>query len=219
MAQETQALAGKLQGLQQDRDAALAEAAAARDEARAAAAAQEQALAAAHQAQQQVQAERDAVVASLSDLQRAWGTAQAKRAAELQRLRQVAQEKEREAAELRAALELQAVQLDQLQRSSQQHVAAPAAAAEYAQPPGALQRSRGWSSLESEGGWAAGEPLPLPLQPLRHAPQNNAHASWPAGQTQAGADKREQADGWGAGYLSKFEVGAARDCVHAAPWL
>ena len=280
---EVQRLEGRLQGLQRERDAALADASCAREEARVAAAAQEQAVAAARSAQEQLQMEvgawqlvgarwaargvpckletslpsslhttlcaspphppalpslqRDAVMASLAELQAAFNASEAKRAAEMRRLREAAEARGQEAAALRAEVEQREAQLARLTLLAPQ-LARPAA------PP---QPQRQMADMEadlvlqrslasSHGGHAAvigshsspraaAPAEALPLQPVHLAARENMG---PPGAAPLSPVKQEQAGveqgGWGPGYLSQFPVGAsgfsgARACAgtgHAA---
>lgn len=105
---------GALQRAQQERNNALADCSFAREEARLAAANQDKALATARAAHTQLQVERDSVMASLQELQAAFAAAEARRTAEMERLRQAAESKQREAEALRAQLEQHATQLQRL---------------------------------------------------------------------------------------------------------
>lgn len=121
-----------------------------------------------------------AVMGSLTELQAAFNAAEAKRGAELRRLRAVADAKTREASALRAALEQRAADKRRL-TLQQQPGGQQAAAAEAAQPAS----QRGYADMEADlvlqrsmasslGGSAAGLPggarasgvVPLQLQAL-----------------------------------------------------
>lgn len=228
MAQEAALLAGKLAQLQRQRDDAFADAAFAREEARVAAASSERALAAATAAQRQLQTERDAVMQSLTELQAAFNVAEAKRAAEMQRLRQVAEERQQEADRLRSRLSRR--QAAGLRASGECHQGAAAAAIAAATmlAPMAAQGSRAAAvrrrdadmegdlvlqrSVDSgrSGASSAGAPAePLPLQPAH----GNAAASPPHGQharrqpKQQGAAATAEDGGWGSNYAQRFQVG------------
>ena len=164
MTQEVALLAAQLAGLQRERDNALAEQSFAQEEARAAAISQERALGAARQAQRQLLTERDAVMGSLAELQAAFNAAEGKRAAEMRRLKQQAEAKQREAEALRAQLEQRAAQLAALGQAQQQQQQAAVATAPAA-PAVALagRQAQGGSSRAGQ------EQHPQHLQQRRYA--------------------------------------------------
>lgn len=233
--QEVSMLASQLAALQRQRDNALADVSFAREEARVAAEAQERALAAARAAQHQLQEDRDAVMASLTDLQKAWVTAEAKRAVEMKRLRAEAEAKGQEADALRAALEQRAAEMRRLALKQpgggQQTAAADKQQARshqrYADMEGdvVLLQSMDSHIAISQGSRpasaASGEALPL--QPLGLSARGNATApplpvAQPQQQQKAppqqaqqrrNAERGMEQGGWGSGYLSKFSVGVA----------
>lgn len=251
MSQEAALAAAQLQRLQRERDAALADTSFAREEARQASAAQERALAAARAAQQQLQAERDAVMASLGELQVAFNAADGKRTAEIQRLRGVAEARQREVAALRAQLAERSAQLQALSQAASAAVLLAQGGAAAAEPGAAGGQPAAQVQVQP-GAPGAARPQPQPqhrktadmdadmvllqsvdsqrrslaasstaggaaqlLQPLRArntagAPAAGAAAPKPLQQQQQGQE--QVAEGWGEGYLSKYEVRLLNSC-------
>jgi hypothetical protein len=208
MTQEVALLAAQLAGLQRERDNALADQSFAREEARVAAVSQERALGAARQVQRQLLTERDAVMGSLAELQAAFNAAEGKRAAEMRRLKQQAEAKQREAEALRAQLEQRAAQLAALSQAQQQQQAAVATAP--AAPAVALagRQAQGGSSRAGQ------EQHPQHLQQRRYAADDMEGDLV----LQRSLDPRASSQG-GAGALLSLQAvrQAARDNMAAGP--
>lgn len=154
--------------------------------------------------------QRDAVMASLSELQTAFHSFQSRHAADVQRLRAAKEAAEQEAATLRFKLQRAEREVEQLGRTSLVVPIQPAGPAPHAprrhmadmEADVVLQRSVA-SMGRHPGVAASGEALPL--QPL--AVRSNvgfcpAPSLSPGKQQQAGAEQ----GGWAPGYLSKFPV-------------
>lgn len=219
MSREAQLLRQQLQRLTRERDNAVAEHSFAREEARVAAANGERALAAARAAQSQLQIERDAIMSSLSELQAAFNTVEAKRGAEMRRLKTAVEVEQREAAELRAQLEQYAIEL--------RHLNTAAAAGQAAPPPAAVAAPAAAPMVEPQGrgshagqarvqqqqqrnadidgdvvlqrSLASSQGQPMPLQSLRLVARQNVAAGM------AAAEPPKQG-GWGTGYERAFLV-------------
>jgi hypothetical protein len=223
--QEQAALGRKLQGLQRELDAALADCSLAREAARVSAASQEQALAAACAAQGQLLVERNSVMASLSELQAAFVAAEAKRGAELKRLKQLVGTKQREAEALRAQLYQLMLQLAPAAQPAHRATAHTHLPASYHPPAsqaagqrncqqhsegeggGALMRagSSGHSSLASSRGGSCGEPhQALPLQTASTAVREKESDAVPPLPSMLA--EHAVPGGWGAGYEKAFLV-------------
>lgn len=165
--------------------------------------------------------QRDAVMASLSELQAAFNASEAKRAGEMRRLREAAEAKGQEAAALRAELEQREAQLARLSLPAP-HVVRPAAPPQPRRHMAdmeadlVLQRSlasshgghAGVAGSHGAGPGAAASAEALPLQPMHLAARENVG---PPGAAPPSPLKQEQQPaaeqgGWPPGYLSKFPV-------------